>query len=59
MKKSELFGLVESLPDDFEIEELMYRLYIKAKVEEAEAAILAGDVMPHEEVEKLFDHWLA
>ena len=50
MKKQELLAIVEQLPEDFDPESLMHKLYLRAKLERAEQAIQRGDVLSHEEV---------
>ena len=40
--KSEVLDLVKELPDDIDIEDLIYRLYLREKLAAAEADITAG-----------------
>lgn len=40
--KAEVLELVRELPDDVDIEDLIYRLYLREKVAAAEAGIAAG-----------------
>jgi hypothetical protein len=40
--KAEVLELVRELPDDVDIEDLIYRLYLREKVAAAEADIAAG-----------------
>ena len=58
MKKHEVLQLLRDLPEEFPPDELMYRLYLKQKVDRAEAAATAGDLLTHEEVVRLSDEWL-
>lgn len=58
MKKEEVLRLLGDLPDEFPPDELMYRLYLKQKMDHAEAAATAGDVFTHEEVVRISDEWL-
>ena len=57
MKKSDVFDLLRDMPDDLDPEELIYRVYLKEKLEASEAAAAAGDVLSHEEVVRLTDEW--
>jgi len=58
MKKQDVLDLMHDMPDEVDVEELMYRLYLRAKLEKAEAALEAGDVLTEEEVERLSEEWL-
>jgi predicted transcriptional regulator len=58
VKKTDVIELVQRLPDEIDIEELMYQLYVRMKIEQAEAAIEAGDVVTHEEFSREIDEWL-
>jgi hypothetical protein len=40
--KTDVLDLVNELPDDIDIEELIYRLYLREKLAAAEADIAAG-----------------
>ncbi len=58
MKKNDVLELLQEMPDDIDADELMYRLYLKQKLESAEAAAAAGDIIPHDEVVRQSDAWL-
>ena len=58
MKKQDVLELLRDMPDDIDTDELMYRLYLKQKIEAAEAAAHAGDLLPHAEVVGRSDQWL-
>jgi predicted transcriptional regulator len=58
VKKQEVLDLVQGMPDEIDTEDLMYRLYLKAKIDAGEADIAAGDVVSHEEVVRLTEEWL-
>ncbi len=45
--KSRLEDLVKELPEEVDIEEVMYRLYLLQKIEAGEAAIREGKVLSH------------
>lgn len=57
MKKQELLDLIDQLPNDVDPEQLIQKLYLKAKLERAEAAVANGDVVPQREVVKRSDEW--
>ncbi len=46
--------VVEGLPDDATLEDIMERLYFLAKIEAGRADVEAGRVIPHDEVRKRF-----
>jgi hypothetical protein len=58
MKKHDVLELLREMPDDLDADDLMYRLYLKQKLETAEAAAAAGDILPHDEVVRQSDAWL-
>ena len=58
MKKNEILELLRVMPEDIDADDLIYRLYLKQKLEIAEAAAQADDVIPHEEVVKRSREWL-
>ena len=47
--KSRLESLIKELPDEVDIEEVMYRLYLFQKIEAGEAAIREGKVLSHDD----------
>lgn len=58
MEKRTVFALLEGLPDEFDAEELMFRIYLEQKLEAADAQGEAGDVITQEELERQSDAWL-
>ena len=50
--------IIAGLPDDVTWDEIQYRLYLKEMIDEAEAEIVAGNVVSHEEVEESLAKWL-
>lgn len=58
MKKKDVLELLQEMPDDVDLDDLIYRLYLQQKLEAAETAAEAGDVIPHDEVVKRSDEWL-
>ncbi len=56
--KSKLETLIQELPDNVDIEEVMYRLYLLQKIEEGEAAIQQGKTLTHDEaLKRLSKKW--
>jgi len=57
MKKQEILELIDRLPDEIDPEQLMHELYLKAKLERAEAAVARGEVVEHDEVVRRSREW--
>ena len=57
MRKEEVLDILEKMPDEVDVDKLIYTLYLKRKLELAEADITAGRVIPHEEVEREMEAW--
>lgn len=57
--KSDLLNMIDKMPDDIDIDELIYSLYLKKKLELAEKDVANGRIKSHEnvvmETEKWFD----
>ena len=52
--KEEAMQLISRLPEEATWEDIMYRLYVKRKIEEGIEAAEQGRVVSHDEVKKLF-----
>lgn len=52
--KEEAMQLISRLPEEVTWEDIMYRLYVKRKIEEGIKAADEGRTVSHEEVKKLF-----
>ena len=50
INKQELHKLVEDLPEPVETDEVLYRLYLREKLNAAEEDVREGRVLTHEEV---------
>lgn len=48
--KQAVLDLIEKMPDDLEIEDLLERLFLLQRLQRAEADIAAGRLRPHDEV---------
>ena len=57
MKKQEVLAILDRLPDPLDPEQLMYHLYLKAKIERAEEAIVRGELVSQEEVVRQSQEW--
>jgi len=58
VKKHDVLALLREMPDDIDTDDLMYRLYLRQKLDAAEAAAETGDVISHDEVVRRSDEWL-
>jgi predicted transcriptional regulator len=52
--KEEAMRLISRLPEEVTWEDIIYRLYVKRKIEEGIKAADEGRTVPHDEVKKLF-----
>ncbi len=52
--KEEALRLISRLPEEVTWEDIMYRLYVKRKIEEGIKAAEEGRTVPHEEVKEFF-----
>lgn len=52
--RQEAEKLIRELPDDATWDDLMYRIYVRQKIEDGLADVEAGRVVSQEEVERLF-----
>jgi hypothetical protein len=57
MHKEDVLEIVRQLPDEVDIEELIYRLYPREKLAAAEADIAAGRTLSAEEVREHARQW--
>ncbi|MDO8139994.1 MAG: hypothetical protein Q6358_00705 [Candidatus Brocadiales bacterium] len=55
--KRQVLELVKDLPDEIDIDELMYRLYLRQKLEAAEKDVREGLLVSQEEVIKETSEW--
>jgi hypothetical protein len=52
MNKQEVLDIIDHLPEQIDPEPLMTELYVKAKLDCAEAAVAHGEVVSHEVVQR-------
>ncbi len=57
IRKLEVLELLNQFPDDIDIEELIYRLYLREKLMAAEADISAGRTVSVEELRQQIATW--
>lgn len=58
MKKQEVLDLLDQFPgDDLDNDRLMQELYLKIKLERAEVAVAAGQVVTHDEAVRRSQQW--
>lgn len=58
MKKTQLMETIQDLPEEFSLDELMERLMILQKIEEAQHQIQKGQYYTEEEAKKKLEKWL-
>ena len=56
--KKEVISLIEELPDDVTLDDIIYHLYVKQKLLKAKEDIAQGRTYPHEQVKKMAEKWL-
>ncbi len=57
ISKEEVLDLVSQLPDPIEVEELIYRLYLREKLAIAEESLAEGRALSSEEVRAQVSSW--
>jgi predicted transcriptional regulator len=57
--KAEALALIQKMADDATWEQIHYRVYFRAKIEQGLADVAAGRVTTHDEVKAEVDQWLA
>ncbi|MCI0339687.1 MAG: hypothetical protein L0216_00815 [Planctomycetales bacterium] len=57
VRKSELLDLLRKLPEKVDLDDLIYRLYLREKIAAAEADIAAGRVLSAQEVRRQSRTW--
>ncbi len=55
--KEQVLNMIESLPEQIDIEELMYRFYLWEKLKSAEEDVTAGRLLSHDEVVEETSQW--
>jgi hypothetical protein len=57
IRKEEVLELVRQLPDEVDVEEVIYRLYLREKLAVAEEDIATGRTLSSEEVREQARTW--
>jgi predicted lipase len=55
--KQEALASLQHLPDNADIDEIMYRLYIVDKIRKSREAVERGDTLTHEALKREIDQW--
>lgn len=55
--KQEALESLQHLPDDADIDEIMYRLYVLDKLRKSREAIKRGEVISHDELKSEIERW--
>lgn len=56
--KGEVIKLIEELPEDATMEDILYKLYVRAKIEEGINELNEGQGIPHNEAMEKISKWL-
>ena len=57
MAKQQVLDLLNDLPDQVDIDEVIYRLYLRQKIELAEQDVREGRILSHAEVVRETSNW--
>lgn len=57
--KQQVIQIIQSLPDNVTIDDIMAELYFKLQVDAGLKELDEGKGIPHEEIEKRMSKWLA
>lgn len=57
--KEEAIQLIERMPNDCSIEDILYHLYVKKKVDQGLRDIEEGRVLSHDEMKARIRQWLS
>lgn len=55
--KQEAMDILARLPDNADIEEIMYRLYVLDKIRKGKEAVEQGRTLTHEELKREIEQW--
>ncbi len=56
--KESVISLLKDLPDDVDMEEIMYHLYVKQKILRGKEQLAQGKTHTHEEVKEMARKWV-
>jgi hypothetical protein len=57
--KSEVLKMIERMPDDASLEDIMYALYFRERVEHGLQQVKTGQTISQSEMRKLVAEWLS
>jgi hypothetical protein len=57
MRKAGVFELMQEMPEEFELEELIEKLIFKEKIELALLQVSEGKTVSHERVKEIVNSW--
>ena len=55
--KQDALNTINQLPDNTDMEEIMYRLYVLDKVRKGQAAVVNGQTLTSEELQREIEQW--
>ena len=55
--KQDALNTINQVPENADMEEIMYRLYVLDKVRKGQEALERGDILTSEELERDIDSW--
>ncbi len=55
--KQEAMDAIARLPDNADIDEIMYRLYVLDKIRKGREAVEQGRTISHEDLKRAIDQW--
>ena len=55
--KQQVLELLKELPEEVDVDDIIYRLYLRQKLEASEKDVREGNVVSHEEVLKETSKW--
>lgn len=58
MQKHAIQQLLDELPDEVDVDQLVNRIILLEKIEEAERRIAAGEGVSHDEAKRRLEAWL-
>ena len=55
--KQEALNIIDRMPDDSDMDEIMYRLYVLDKIRKGQQAVEQGKTITSEELQREIDSW--
>ncbi|MCF6094750.1 hypothetical protein L1765_12340 [Microaerobacter geothermalis] len=56
--KNEVIKIIQEMPDNVTMEDILYKLYVRARIEEGIKELDEGKGIPHEEAMERIFKWL-